>query len=146
MRSFKLPRRWLQRSEQSHARVPGSVQGILIGSDITSLRDMSLHRSAKRFHCAGHPSMALPVTLCFRSAPNNTTAAGSGVADGVNKNWLNAVGDPASGCAPLTATGRNQTAGDHRCRDNSSSAERLPALECGHQFALDLREAVLHLD
>ena len=26
--------------------------------------------------------------------------AGSGVADGVNKNWLNGVGDPASGCEP----------------------------------------------
>jgi hypothetical protein len=37
--------------------LPTPFSGILIGSGITSLRDMSLRRSAARFHSVGHPAV-----------------------------------------------------------------------------------------
>jgi hypothetical protein len=50
----------LKRFNAAHGAADGvanSVQPILIGSGITSLRDMSLHRSASRFHSVGHPAV-----------------------------------------------------------------------------------------
>jgi hypothetical protein len=52
----------------------------------------------------GTPPSAGPVALEAQRAPlgsvprTNLPAAGSGAAHAVNKNWLNAVGGPASGC------------------------------------------------
>ena len=43
----------------------------------------------------------MPAALVFRNATNNASPAGSGVADGENRNWLNGVGDPAPGCDPV---------------------------------------------
>jgi len=73
------PAAGMHRCEQSRARVPGSVQGILI-------------------HSARHPSTALPEAPSLCDATRTATPAGSGVVDAVNKNSLNGVGDPTSGC------------------------------------------------
>ena len=68
------------RRGQSRGRVPGFAQPILI-------------------RYAGHPATALREQEWFCGTETATAPAGRGVADGVNKNWLNGIGDPSPGCA-----------------------------------------------
>ena len=75
---------------------PGSVARLVFACKAGSGCPASFRKIL--IHCAGHPDPASPPAPCFIGGRRSTNPAGSGVADAVNRNWLNGVGDPVSGC------------------------------------------------